>query len=295
MASPQRMTGGERHEPATSASDRAPPGIRWRLGIEISNPSSGPRGRAGDVLAGPGVAVELTHGSTPRQVCELLREGDRFDDDLVPAIARLTQACGVEARHLARVAVSIGPGGYTALRIATVTAKMLALATGAEVVGVPSALVAGAGLDPGCAPVLVCLASKGETAHGTLLPPPGPAELPRDTLDAVARLVGGGPADELRDSVREGRGWLRSACILGLVNAATVDTLRPRTLLADRFLPATMRRTAERLGCAVVEPVFSAQRVLTLAQDMPATAPEALVPIYPRPPEAVRLWRARRD
>jgi tRNA threonylcarbamoyladenosine biosynthesis protein TsaB len=229
----------------------------------MSNPSSGPRGRVetpeGPVDAGPGVALGRvgTDGRHELLDVELLHEGSRHDDDLMPAIDRLCGRCGVRPPDLARVAVSIGPGGYTSLRIAVATAKMIAEATGAATIPVPSALVAAWCAPADAGPILVCLASKGASAFGTLL-------------------------------TGERREWAGSARVLGLVEAAAVDRLRPRAIIADRYLPEAMRRGV------VIEPVFAAGSVLAIGAELPGVDPLALAPWYPREPEAVTLWQKRR-
>lgn len=240
---------------------------RLTLAIEISNPSSGPRGRVErggrTLLAGPGVA--LGAADRAEAYVELLREGSRHDDDLMPAIDRLFKLAGAAPRDLARVALSIGPGGYTGLRIAAATAKMLAEATGAQVIGVPTALVVAWNVAPAAAPAIVCLASKNDSAHLTLLPP-----------------------------VASREDWIREASAVGLAEANEIERLRPRTIVADRFLPAPFRAAAERLGALITEPILSAAAVLELASLIPPIDPLALAPIYPREAEAVKLWRERR-
>lgn len=234
------------------------------LAIEISNPTSGPRGRittAGgeEIDAGPGVA--LAGGSGEHLGTELLRDGADHDDDLMPAIDRLFSRLGAAPADLGLVAVSAGPGGYTALRIAVATAKMLAQATGAATVAVPSAAVAAWARRSGPFPLLVCLASKADTTFATLF--------------SSARLAL--PAGEP-----------------GLVRAADLERLHPAAIVADRFLPGPIRHAAEAAAIPVLEPVFTPRAVLDLASSFTRVGAEALSPIYPREPEAVSLWAKRR-
>ena len=231
------------------------------LAIEISNPSSGPRGsvRIGPdrtALAGPGVAL-ARDGEAPD--VELLNESGRHDDDLMPAIDRLFRRAGSRPRDLTRITLSIGPGGYTSLRIAVATAKMLSETTGAKVLPVPSAHAAAFLVAPVL--TLVCLASKGQTAHATLLPA-GPDRF------TAARTLG----------VIDAEGVASSAC---------------KALIADRFLPDTFRAAADRAGIPIIEPVFAAASLVSLCAGVDPVDPLALAPLYPRPAEAVTLWRAR--
>lgn len=271
------------------------------LAIEISNPSSGPRGMLPQeegaerpVAAGPGVALGRTRGTCGTDLLgvELLGEAMRHDDDLMPAIDRLCRRCDVKPSDLASIAVSIGPGGYTSLRIAVATAKMLAEATGASTIAVPSASVAAWSItiDP---PALVCLASKGDTAWCELLPPPAsdPWWSEANERGLLALLS---PAEFALMSKRENRKmWIAARTPLGLLRAAQVEALAPRLVIADRFLPEPIRAAAATVGATIVEPVFAAEFVLSIARGMEATDPVALAPCYPREPEAVTQWRKR--
>ncbi len=227
---------------------------RFRLAIEISNPSSGPRGlihRCGrDILAGPGVAIAREDDPDTTDT-ELLHDHGRHDDDLMPAIDRLCRRNGAVPSDLAAIAVSIGPGGYTSLRIAIATAKLLAEATGAVVVPVESwriaAATAGAAL-----PVLVCLASKNNSAWAALLP---------------------------------------EEKALGLITVDHIRGLRPRTLIADRFLPEPMRIAAGEIGAAIIEPAFSAAELLSISRSHAPLDVLKLAPLYPREADAVTQWR----
>ncbi len=213
------------------------------LAIEASNPSGG----AGVALAPDGTAGRVD--------AEPLAPGTRHGDDLAPAIDRLCARAGVAPADLARVVVSLGPGGYTGVRIAVTTAKLIAEAAGAELVGVPTAEVVAASLPPDRFPALVCLASKGQTTFGTLFAEPGaPGEA------------------------------------LGLLGAGALPGALA-SLVADRHLPAPIRERAGALGLAIIEPVFDAAACLRLGLERGPTDPAALAPIYPREPEAVRKWR----
>jgi tRNA threonylcarbamoyladenosine biosynthesis protein TsaB len=270
----------------------------YTLAIEISNPSSGPRGpRADGTLAGPGVALGRTddEGDAVLLGAELLREGTRHDDDLMPAIDRLMDRHSARPAELSRIAVSIGPGGYTSLRIAVATAKMLSEATGAETIAVPSTAVAAYQIPGAHAPAIVCLASKHDAAYGELLPPPL-----RDSdwwrlhgRPGAERLVGLAAAAELDAQLRAGLSWLHSLP-LGMITAGAVEALRPAALIADSFLPAPMREAAERVGAEVVEPVFAPASVLYLSEGRSPIDPVALSPLYGREPEAVTQWRVRK-
>jgi tRNA threonylcarbamoyladenosine biosynthesis protein TsaB len=64
------------------------------------------------------------------------RAGDYHTVELAPQVALMLRRAGVEPARLAGLAVAIGPGSYTALRIGLALAKGLALAHGVPLCGV---------------------------------------------------------------------------------------------------------------------------------------------------------------
>lgn len=87
------------------------------------------------------VAVETTSRVTGvalfedgQLVAEVEREGR--GDVLLVLVDQLLSARGLSARDVERWAVDIGPGSFTGVRVGLATVKGIALATGAEVVGV---------------------------------------------------------------------------------------------------------------------------------------------------------------
>lgn len=232
------------------------------LAIEVSNPG------ADTPSARPGVAIGRRHeGSVETLGVEPVRPSGRggHDDDLMPAIDRLLRREGIDPRSgsLARIAVSVGPGGYTGVRVACAVGKMIAEAVGAGCVPVPSASVALESLPPDLrdAPIAVALASKNDSAW-------------------VQAFAGG---------AESAPGRLMTTSDIPVLAAAGV-----RVLVADRFLPAPMRGAAEAVGMAVRAPAFDAAACLRVGDRLPTVDPVGLVPIYPREPDAVTLWRARK-
>jgi tRNA threonylcarbamoyladenosine biosynthesis protein TsaB len=67
-----------------------------------------------------------------------LAGGRRHAEQLAPAIEYLRHECAVDLDHLAAIAVGIGPGLFTGLRVGVTTAKVMAQALRIPVVGVPS-------------------------------------------------------------------------------------------------------------------------------------------------------------
>ncbi len=218
------------------------------LAIEISNPSA---------EAGAGVAAgRLGTGSAITHLdAEPISSDRRHDDDLLPAIDRLFRRLGLTPGDIARVGVSIGPGGFTSLRMAVAAAKMICEVTGAACVGVPSAEVVARRVEHG-GPFAVALSSKGQTVFVTRFVAP-------DKPEGPGRLAGAGDLESLG---------------VGL-------------LVADRFLPQSIRERADALGIAVREPRFDPAACLECAAAATSIDPVDLLPLYPRPPEAVVKWR----
>jgi len=223
------------------------------LAIETSNPSSS-EAECSAVAIG-----SVEDGQLRLRANVPLRPRDRHDDALMPAVAEACRMAGVGPRDIRRLAVSVGPGGFTALRIAATTAKMIALAHGCECFAVPTGAAIARRVPPGCfaeAPVAVALAWK------------------RDTV-WVERFT----------SPRE----LISA---GLEIIENLDFNACSTLICDsRFASMIEARRDAFGGLAVYEPVFDAGAVLEASATLAPIDPLELGPLYPREPEAVTKWR----
>lgn len=236
----------------------------FALAIESSNPSASDGNREG----GPGVALaEVSHDTGEWIVVgeittESLRRGAGREDDLMPAVDRVAGRAGVRPRQIGLVAVSAGPGGFTALRVAVTVGNAIAFAQGAACVSVPSASVAA--LRTRCAGrFAVALASKGETAFLTVFDP--------------------GWQSLQRSSPTHGR----------VMRATDIAGLGVELLVADQHLPDAIRRASEQAGVRIEPPVFDPAACLELACSLPVSAAGSLTPQYAREPEAVTLWKAR--
>jgi tRNA threonylcarbamoyladenosine biosynthesis protein TsaB len=88
------------------------------------------------------VGVALGGASGMRAALELGGACDdgppRHAEELAPALAFLTERSGVEWSHISAVAVAIGPGMFTGLRVGVTTAKVLAQALRIPVIPIPS-------------------------------------------------------------------------------------------------------------------------------------------------------------
>ena len=87
--------------------------------------------------ATPRVAVAI--GDNGRVRGEITLAGERrHAEQLAPAIAYLCEQTGVRLEQLAALAVGVGPGLFTGLRVGVTTAKVMAQALRVPVVAVPS-------------------------------------------------------------------------------------------------------------------------------------------------------------
>jgi tRNA threonylcarbamoyladenosine biosynthesis protein TsaB len=89
------------------------------LGIDSSTSAS-----AAAVLRDDGTAFEVEPSP------ERLREGPAHARELMPAVAEAMERAGVEFGDLEAIAVGVGPGTFTGLRIGIATARALASASG---------------------------------------------------------------------------------------------------------------------------------------------------------------------
>lgn len=220
------------------------------LAIEISNPG-----------VAAGVALRIDSGEP---IAEPLDMTDRATDPLMPTIAAMFDAAGLSPSDLTSVAVSLGPGGFTSIRVAAMTAKMLSATTGAKLIPIRTAAALAYGqqqTQPG--EVAVALAWKlGDMwlERYRQIDPASPESL-APTFMGVVRF----------DAVSE---HLESGGVL-----IGEEVLRER-------LPNG------GASVALVPPQFDPRWLLALSPAIDPVDPHALLPIYPREPEAVTKWRA---
>ena len=192
--------------------------------------------------------------------------GIRRDEVLQPAIESLVVEAGLVPSDLEGCGCSLGPGGFTGLRITVAAARAMAMALEIPLYGIPSAAIAALSTTTPPGRVLVALASKGESAWLTRIEHP-----------------------------REGR-WIGEG---ELVNAESIEAWLDGivAMIAVEYLPEPFRRAAEAASIDILEPRFSATSCLqtTSVRHLQGCHddPMAMLPIYPRPPEAVSLWEAR--
>ena len=105
----------------------------------------------------------------------------RHGRDLIPQIASLLKAAGLRAADLDVVAVGLGPGSYTGLRVGVTAAKTLAYAIGAELIALDSLQAVGRNAPAEALRVSVIAdAQRGEIYVADLFrPAPGAPLVPR--------------------------------------------------------------------------------------------------------------------
>jgi len=239
------------------------------LCLEATNPA----------VPGAGLLVAEVVAGAPRVLAEApLGSQGRHDDALMPAVERLLRAAHADRRAIGEVLVSIGPGGFTATRLACVTAAMLAECLDAALLACPTAWVAAAcarrpaphpadqadpanPAPPSCPPLVVALASKGQAAY-------------------LARFPADAPIWQADGATTDADG-LRALALSG------------DRLVCDGALPQPLAHAADAMGLQRLPLVLDARGLLACRPFARRADPALIRPIYPREPDAVTQWRAR--
>ncbi len=87
-----------------------------------------------DCAAGACSVALWTDGAIPASRCEAMARSHA--EALLPMVDTVAGEAGVDLRSLDRVAVSVGPGSFTGLRVGLAAARGLALAAACPVIGV---------------------------------------------------------------------------------------------------------------------------------------------------------------
>jgi tRNA threonylcarbamoyladenosine biosynthesis protein TsaB len=225
----------------------------------------------------------------------MLDHSQRSAQSLLPAVHALLGQVGWLPADVQLVAVSVGPGSFTGLRVGVTAAKVFAYAVGAEVLGVNTfETIAANCLDTQCSEVSVVIdAQRGEVVVQSFvrqadgcIQPAGPEEL----LDAdvwLARLQAVGSGQR---AVGSGRGESPISDPQSLIPNPSVVTGPGLVRLLDR-LPSgvvAMDESSWRPRAAVVARLAARHYAQGRRDDL-----WKLVPRYYRRSAAEEKWDAR--
>ena len=230
------------------------------LGFDTSSAVS-----AACVLRGDGRAFEVTPPA------EALSGPPAQARELMPAIVRCLDEAGVGFADLDAIAVGVGPGAFTGLRIGVTTARALALSAGVELRPVSSlaALAAGAELRP-----VSSLAALAAGAGESLALP----------------LIDAKRGELFASLFHEGREWWPPfAAVPGAVAARVGDERLDPLALGNGSV--RFREVLEAAGVRVAPAgsgthVVRGLSVCRLAAELPAAQPDSVLPDYLRLPDA---------
>jgi tRNA threonylcarbamoyladenosine biosynthesis protein TsaB len=199
--------------------------------------------QGGDDSTGPTLLAIDTAGSAcsvavGRRAAMLVaeRESLRYGhaEALLPMIDRVMQAAGLLPEALDGIAVAVGPGGFTGIRVGLGAAHGIALALQARLIGVTSFAAVVAGLAPSAAgisrAVLVALDSRRDDLYVQLfdrvtaepLVTPG-AVLPEALADYVAGSAGAVPLLIAGDAADVAEAVLRGRFDVGIAAGSAPD------------------------------------------------------------------------
>jgi tRNA threonylcarbamoyladenosine biosynthesis protein TsaB len=137
---------------------------------------------------------------------------------LVPMVAAVLEdaraSCPGGFADLDAIAVTVGPGAFTGVRIGLATAGAMAAAAGIPVIGLTTLEVVAAAQPADGPPCLVALDSKRADVYAQLFggPPDGPLDTPRAVLpDAIPALLPAGPLALAGDGAAPVAAALRAA------------------------------------------------------------------------------------
>lgn len=203
---------------------------------------------------------------------------------LMPLIAQAIAESGIPKQELDGIAVGIGPGSFTGLRIGLATAKGLAWALEKPCVGVPTlkAMAYGTGAQMGLV-VPMLDAKRGEVFAGIY------AVGDRDPVTWAEMLP---PShihvDRLAEEIRNLREGLRHSWQFVTFCGDVAAQYAPRMGLEEGIARLAPAGALLPKAWAVAE---VGRRMLEQGQGLD---PEALAPVYLRKSEAEQLWEARK-
>jgi tRNA threonylcarbamoyladenosine biosynthesis protein TsaB len=189
-------------------------------------------------------------------------QGDRDKDSLMPALDNVVAMASSQPQNIKSIFVSVGPGGFTGLRVSVATAKMISFVTQATIVPVETSLGVVCADQESVSTSLVISAIKKETCW----------------LSVVKKEPHWCCSGQLIE-VSSLSDFIESGCVL----------------YGDSFLPKQITNTCHANGVEVRNTKSTAASILKVGLvylSLNKTVdPENLLPLYPREPEAVRMWK----
>lgn len=196
--------------------------------------------------------VETDDDAAPAHVSSLpMARGHA--EALMPEVAKVLEAAG-GVGGIERIAVTVGPGSFTGLRVGLACARAIGLATGIPVAGVTtlSALAAPLLAQDGVAPVAAAIDARHDRVFFQVFAPDG-----RPLVSA--RLI------EARDAARAlGDG---AAIVVGSGSALVAASASPLVTVAERSFDAPDPIWVARLGAACDAPVTAPTPLYLKAAD----------------------------
>lgn len=151
--------------------------------------------------AGPWCACALEAGGSVRVRAQDIGRGHA--EALAPWVAALLDEAGCAPRDLYRIGVNVGPGGFAGVRVGVAFARGLALASGAQAVGVGALDAWALQADPDCTNEVFSVhdARRGELIWRLFRTGAPVGDMERGDLDAALAALAGVP-----DAVLAGSG-----------------------------------------------------------------------------------------
>ena len=197
--------------------------------------------------------------------CFLAR--NRESDNVMPAIDGVLSEAQFAPQELQMIAIAIGPGSFTGLRIACSIAKMISFASNASIVSVENAVVAS--IDSGIKTGILNIISS----------------VKQDTFWLSETQIKSGI-------------WHVKESLLS-VDSFLSKASRPSAVLCDRHLPREVEHYLVENKIPIHGSKLNIESLLIEAtarfNRRVTVSPEELRPIYPREPEAVRKWNTSKN
>ncbi|MDP7004646.1 MAG: hypothetical protein QF718_00335 [Phycisphaerales bacterium] len=209
-------------------------------------------------------SVAMMNGTGETKV-ERVHVNNQEVDEVLPTIDMVSKKLEIVPQNIELVVVSIGPGGFTGLRTSTAISKMIALASGAKIVPVESAISIANQSNVGDGPFFVISSVKDDSFW----------------LSLVTKIDG--------EWVCKSKNTSTQSISENIGNIHTV--------FADEYLPEETKIMIEQHGVPILPSKTDALTLLRIGvglyKEGKTIDPTVLLPMYPRVPEAVRVWKTR--